>query len=251
MLPVDLVPDDFARTGLFFASNGVPPTRFQVIGERSSGTNHLKRLLGRNTPLTPVEQLGWKHGGMQALAIPRDLVVVLSLRNAVDWALSMYAKPWHTPPAIQRLGFSEFLRAEWATIIDHQKYFDGAGPLMVGQPLQQDRDPMGLPYPNLFALRVGKLAAHLSLVNRGCSLVIARHESVLADSEGFLRQFRQQMGLEPTDAPLRPVVKRLGSRFLPAVADRPPRPNSMADSDHAYMLGQLDLSLERALGYDY
>lgn len=246
-----LVPDDFARTGLYFASNGVVPTRYQVIGERSSGTNHVKRLLGRNTPLAPVEILGWKHGGLQALAIPRDLVVVLSLRNALDWALSMYAKPWHTPPEMQRLEFSAFLRAKWATIIDHQKYFQDTGPLMVGEPLQQDRDPLGLPYANLFALRVGKLAAHLSLINRSCSLVIARHETVLADPESFLAQFRSATGLPPSDSPLRPVVKRLGSRFMPAVPDRPARPDAMPRADRAYMLEQLDLALEAALGYRY
>jgi hypothetical protein len=245
------VPADFAQSGLYFKASGVVPTRFQVIGERSCGTNHVKRLLGRNTPLSPIELLGWKHGAMQALAVPRDLVVVLSLRNAVDWALSMYAKPWHTPPEMQRLGFSEFLRAEWATIIDHQKYFQDAGPLMVGEPLQQDRDSMGRPYANLFALRVGKLATHLSFLNRNCSLVIVRHESVLADPERFLAQFRSAMGLPPSDAPLRPVVKRLGSRFQPAVPDRAARPDQMPADDREFMISQLDLRLERALGYDY
>lgn len=246
------MPDDFARKGLYFAWNGVVPSRYQVIGERSSGTNHLKRLLGRNTPLGPVELLGWKHGPLQALAVPRDMVVILCLRNAVDWALSMHAKPWHTTPAMQRLVFSDFLRARWDTIIDHTKYFDTAGPLMVGEPLQLDRDPTtGLPYANLFALRLGKLAAHLSVINRGCSVVIARHETVLADPLQFLEQFRHTMGLPPSDAPLRPVVKRLGSRFLPAVADRPARPDRLSDDDRAFLRDQLDLKLESALGYAY
>ncbi|WP_420567432.1 hypothetical protein [Thalassovita sp.] len=251
MLLASLVPADFARTGLHFAPSGVNPTRFQVIGERSSGTNHVKRLLGRNTPLIPVELLGWKHGGIQAQAVPRDMVVVLSLRNAVDWALSMYAKPWHTPPTMQQLEFADFLRTPWETILDHPKYFEGAGPLMVGQPLQQDRDPMGRPYPNLFALRVGKLAAHLSWLNRGCSVVVVRHESVLADQEGFVQKFRSQMGLPPLDAPLRPVVKRLGSRFVAAVSGRPDAPKEITDGDRAFLRAQLDLPLEKALGYDY
>jgi hypothetical protein len=246
-----LVPAEFAQTGLHFAWNGTVPTRLQVIGERSSGTNHVKRLLGRNTPLTPVEVLGWKHGGIQANAVPRDVVVVLSLRNAVDWALSMYAKPWHTPPSMQRLEFSQFLRAPWDTILDHPKYFEGAGPLMVGQPLQQDRDPLGRVYANLFALRVGKLAAHLSWLNRGCSVVIARHEAVLADQERFVQQFRAAMGLPELATPLRPVVKRLGARFVPSVDQRPPRPDTMPDADRQFMCQALDAALESALGYRY
>ena len=252
MLPVDLVPADFARSGLHFKWNGFVPTRYQVIGERSSGTNYVKRLLGRNTPLAPVELLGWKHAPLQAMAVPRDLIVVLSLRNAVDWVLSMFAKPWHTTAAMQALEFTEFLRSPWDTIVDHQKYFGNTGPMMVGEPLQPDRNPQtGAPYENVFRLRTGKLAAHLTYYNRGCSFVIARHESVLADPESFLDMFRKSMGLPETTDPLKPVVKRLGSRFAPAVQNRPLRPDTLSPEDHAFLCRELDLKLESALGYDY
>jgi hypothetical protein len=249
---VDLVPADFAQTGLTVVGNGVVPTRYQVIGERSSGTNYVKRLLGRNTPLNPVDTLGWKHGPLQPTAIPPDLVVVLSLRNAVDWALSMFAKPWHTSVQMQELGFADFLRAPWETIVDHRKYFANAGPAMVGQPLQHDRNPeSGAAFDNLFHLRRGKLAAHLTVVNRGCSFVIVRHESVINDPQGFLTAFRSNLGLQQTTEPLRPVLKRLGARFVPAVSNRPSAPAHLSTSDRDFLRSQLDLKLEQALGYTY
>lgn len=249
MIPA--LPASFADSGLLIQARAQPPARFQVLGERSSGTNYVKRLLGRNTPLEPTEALGWKHGPLQALAVPADLVVILSLRNAVDWALSMYAKPWHSTPTLQSLPFPDFLRAPWDTIVDHPKYFPGAGPRMIGQALQPDRDPTtGARYPNLFALRTGKLRSHLSLLNRDCTLVITRFETARDTPEDFLTQFRAGLGLPPSDAPLRPVVKRLGARFNPAV-QRPPRPQTFPDDARAFMKSQLDLTLESQLGYSY
>ncbi|WP_319823597.1 hypothetical protein [Thalassovita sp.] len=251
MRPVDLVPEGFAETGLHIQRAGHPPTRFQVIGERSSGTNYVKRLLGRNSGLTPTESLGWKHGTIQALAVPRDMAVILCVRNAGDWARSMYAKPWHTPAPMQGLAFGDFLRAPWDTIIDHPKYFAGLDPQAVGQPLQQDRDPAtGLPYANLFHLRTGKLITHLTLGNRGCSFVLVRAELAISEPEAFLTRLRAGLGLPASDAPLRPVVKRLGARFN-AAAPRPAAPDALPSEDMDFLRSQLDRELERRLGYSY
>lgn len=251
MPPADLVPEGFADTGLHIQCAGQPPTRFQVIGERSSGTNYVKRLLGRNTGLTPTESLGWKHGTIQTLAIPRDLAVILCVRNAADWARSMFTKPWHTPAPMQSLAFGDFLRAPWDTIIDHPKYFAGIDPQAVGQPLQQDRDPAnGRPYANLFQLRTGKLMTHLTLGNRGCTFVLVRAELAIAEPQSFLARLRTGLGLPPSDAPLRPVVKRLGARFN-AASPRPAAPESMGPDDMEFLRGQLDGDLERRLGYRY
>lgn len=84
-------------------------TRYQVFGERSSGINFVKRLIGRNMPLLPTEELGWKHGFPQMTAVPPDTLVVCVTRNAVDWARSMHAKPWHCTPEMQRRAFSRSL----------------------------------------------------------------------------------------------------------------------------------------------
>ncbi|WP_373488146.1 hypothetical protein, partial [Blastomonas sp.] len=66
-----MIPPDFATTGILAPrAASVPITRFQVLGERSSGTNFVKRLLGRNSTLRPTEDLGWKHRFPHAAAIP-------------------------------------------------------------------------------------------------------------------------------------------------------------------------------------
>ncbi len=165
----------------------VPPKRVQVFGERASGTNFVKRLIGRNTALTPIEDLGWKHGFPQMIAVPEDVLVIAVVRDARAWALSMFARPWHTPPAMQRLDFPAFLRADYATIADRARYFPQiAAHGGLGQPLQADRHPLtGAVFPNILALRRAKLAGHLSLLVRTRPAALVRLEVGAGRSRGF------------------------------------------------------------------
>ena len=242
---------DFARSGLFVQRTATPPTRFQVLGERSSGTNFVKRLLGRNSALRPTETLGWKHGFPGTLAIPADLAVVCVVRNAADWALSMHAKPWHATPDLQALAFSDFIRAPWQTIVDRPRYFENSGEV-VGQPLQQDRDPVtGTVFANLFALRRAKLTGLLSYLNRGCTCVVLRLDSLQSDPEGGLEDLLTALGQPRRTAPFRPITRRLGSRFKPSIPARPKTPDALSADDHAFLVSQLDPQQEATLGYAY
>lgn len=249
-----MLSDGFRDTGFdFYRVGDTPLTRFQVLGERSSGTNYLKRLMGRNSGLKPTEYLGWKHGFTQAIAVPTDLAVICALRDARAWVLSMHSKPWHTPPAMQEMTFSEFIRTPWTTIIDRDRYFPEAqkAPLR-DTPLLQDRDPLtGEAYANIFALRTAKLRFLLGFQNRGASVAYVRMEAATADPHAYLDALRSAWSLPEPDGPFRPVMKRLGSKFKPSVNHRPATPYTMSTEDLAFMKDNLDLELEAALGYTY
>lgn len=248
------LPPDFVETGLHITRNGnADITRFQVLGERSSGTNFVKRLLGRNSSLTPSEALGWKHGFTHMTAVPSDMAVICVIRSADTWATSMFAKPWHTTAAIQNLPFSDFIRAQWDTIIDRPRYF---GTLIeensIGAPLQHDRDPFtGKRFENLFALRQAKLTSLLSVLNRDCTSVIVRMEAAQSEPEATRDAILKGLGTTPHDAPFRPVIKRLGSKFKPAIASRPPLPDTWSPQDRAFVRDAVDLKQEATLGYTY
>ncbi len=228
-------------------------TRFQVLGERSSGTNFVKRLLGRNTTLTPTEALGWKHGFPHAAAIPPDLALIACVRRADAWALSMHKKPWHTTPALQSLEFGEFIRAEWDTVVDRPRYFEKTAPLdTIGQPLQHDRDPLtGARFANLFALRRAKLTGLLSYLQRDCTVILLRMEDAQTAPEMTLDALRAGLGLPPRESEFAPVLKRLGSKFKPSVESRPATPKKMGAFGVKFMRKHLDLAQEAALGYTY
>ena len=247
------LPARFAETGFHATRVGdTPIARFQVLGERSSGTNFVKRLLGRNTPLKPTEALGWKHAFAHMMAVPADMAVICVVRRADSWARSMFDKPWHTTPQMQALEFGAFIRARWDSIIDRPRYFEGLVPDgAVGAPLQQDRDPVtGARYANLFALRTAKLRAMLSFLQRDCTCAVIRMETAQADPEATLATLSSAFGTS-TNTTYRPVVKRLGSKFKPAVADRPTLPDAWSDTDLAHLRANIDTNLETALGYTY
>ncbi len=248
-MPMSVLPATFAQTGVFTRCAGAVPAAFQVVGERSSGTNLLHRLVARNTGLEARADLGWKHGFPSALAVPADLAVICAVREPERWALSMFAKPWHTPPPMQELGFSEFIRAPWASIVDRARYFNGAHAL-VGQPLLADRDPVsGEIFDNIFALRRAKLRGMLSYAARVDTFAVVRTETLQGDAEHTIDALAQGLGLGKRDAPFRPVTRRLGSKFKPAVATRPPGPERMSESDKAFMRDALDPHIEQTLGY--
>ena len=248
-----MIDDTFRQTGWQTLGHGAPVTRFQVFGERSSGTNFVKRLIGRNTALTPIEDLGWKHGFPHMTAVPQDVAVICVTRNAVDWVGSMFTKPWHCTPAMQALPFDRFIRAEWDTIADRPRYFPQIESIGGrGAPLQLDRHPLtGRRFANIFDLRRHKLEGLISFAERGCCVTYVRLEAAQAMPETFLTDLRKGLGIPASDAPFRPVVKRLGARFKPSVPSRPGLPEAISTEDHAFMLTCLDRALEAKLGYDY
>ncbi|MGR3272483.1 hypothetical protein [Thalassococcus profundi] len=247
-----VIAQEFSEKGWQMVPGTAPLRRYQVFGERSSGTNFVKRLIGKNTALRPIEDLGWKHGFAQMIAVPEDVAVVCVVRDARPWALSMFAKPWHCPPAMQALDFSAFIRAEWATVADRARYFPQMEALGgLGQPLQQDRDPLtGACFANLFALRTAKLRGLLSYSNRGCPLVLARLEAVQAAPEAFLSDLCAAFSTTMT-GPYSPVTKRLGSKFKPAIDTRPAAPQAICAEDLDFLRSQTDPALEERLGYRY
>lgn len=246
-----MIDPDFAARGWQFHGQANALSRVQVMGERSSGTNFVQRLVGRNTALSATDALGWKHGRPAMIAVPRDVLVVGVVRGALDWARSMHAKPWHCPPEMQLMDFSDFIRAPWATIVDRARYFRDLNEACLGQPLQADRDPQsGAVYADLMALRRGKMAGLLSYAARDCSFALVRLEAVQADPQGFLAALDDGFGVALAPQ-YRRVVKRLGSRFKPAVAQRPATPVSVSQADQDYITSRLDAPLEASLGYLY
>lgn len=246
--------DTFRATGVAVKRMGdAPLTRFQVIGERGSGTDFFRRLLLRNTGLRASGMLGWTHGPAACLAVPRDLLVVLAVRRADMWSLAMHARPLHAAPHLQRMTFGAFVRSPWEAIVDRPEVF-GADQLtgVEGMPLQLDRDPLsGAPFQDLFDLRQSKLVSMLSFLERDCDFAILRYEDFAARPEASMTRLRALLGTPDWIAPFRPVVTDPCEPFVAAVAARPETPRHMPEPEMRYLLDRVDLTLESALGYEY
>jgi len=227
---------------------------YQVLGERASGTNLVRKLIQQNIKVMRTEGLGWKHGFPTMVAIPRNMIVVCAFRNAADWAISMYKRPWHAHPDMQALGFRDFLRAEWRSIVDRPSDFETLHREIdaKGMVLQYDRHPLsGRPFENLFTLRRAKMAAVLGMMNRECHVALVQLEAVQKDTPGFLAAFRDAYGLEAKQEHVRTPTRRLGTNFKPSVRNRAQPPKTLSGEDATFMMSQLDLPNEAALGYRY
>jgi hypothetical protein len=253
----DEIPDSFRHTGRLLRRQSTDALRqFQVLGERGSATNLVRKLIEKNAPLMRTEALGWKHGIPGMVAIPGDFLVVAVVRDARAWALSMHKRPWHADPSHQALPFGAFIRAEWRGIVDRVEDFEMVHPeikdRIAGQPLQLDRHPIsGKPYPNLFALRRTKLAGLLGFLNRECNLLLLRAETVQADPAAFVTWFLKETGLPPKAGKIEGVKRRLGTRFNLSVSEREETPAALGPDDMEFLRANLDAAQEAALGYSY
>jgi len=254
-----MLPNDFSGT---MASRGwylnrvtdVPLSQFQVIGERATATNMVRKVIDKNIDLYRTEGLGWKHSAPHMVALPAELLTIVVVRNAVSWALSMHKRPWHAHPDLQKLEFSDFLRAEWRSIVDRPSDFEEIHPELVplveGAELQFDRHPIsGKRFANLFELRAVKQAAHLGMLNRDCNVLVVKAELAQIDQTGFAATMIEELGLPLKGLRIKPVTNRLGNRFSRAVPVA--TPSDLSAQDHAFMMEHLDLETESALGYDY
>ena len=254
MLPQDF-PDTMARQGWYLhRASDAPLTQFQVIGERASATNMVRKVIDKNVDIYRTEGLGWKHAVPHMVALPDELLSIVVVRNAVSWALSMHQRPWHAHPDLQALEFSDFIRSEWRGIVDRASDFEEIHPelvpLVAGAELQFDRHPItGKRFANLFELRSVKQTAHLGMLNRDCNVLVIRAELVQVDQVGFAAWMIESLGLPIKGLRIKPVTLRLGNRF--SRANPVETPAALSAEDHAFMMSALDLETEAALGYDY
>lgn len=249
------IPEEFQASGRHaLRDSDTVPTMFQVLGERGSGTNIVRKMIGANTGLFRTEGLGWKHAVPHMVAIPETLLTVCVIRDARAWSLSMHDRPWHCDPTLQSLDYSSFIRAPWRGIVDRPADFEEIHPEMevAGQELQFDRHPLtGLPFADLFELRRLKLQGLLSMLNRGGNVVLLRMESFLANPEGTLAWLTGQFGLAAPRSPLKTTKRRMGTRHNYSVSNHPDTPENLTEKDLAFLRSKLDLELEKRLGYDY
>ena len=233
-------------------AHAVQVDRFQVLGERGCGTNVIRKIVHESLKIRKTEALGWKHGFPQMIALPPTFLTIVAVRNPRSWAHSLYKRPWHADPSVQRLNFPDFLRAPWQAYVDKMGHFDNIAPRLqpLDHKLQWDRHPItGARFENIFAMRNLKHRALLSLPARGASVVYVSLDAFNANPQAFLADLADAFTLSPTERGYAPVERRMGNRFTPTMDDRTPAPGTWDDADLAWMHSQLDPEIETTLGF--
>jgi hypothetical protein len=234
------------------SAEGPKIDRFQVYGERRSGTNFVARTLARNTGLKRWGAYGWKHALPYYPVLPKCCLFVVVVRDPFDWLRSFYAGPFEVDPAIAKLPFSDFLRAEWEGSYSGfagqwgHRGFAVKDRFAQGEPNFLDRHPLtGQRFRNVCDMRSVKLAGHLSLLDRGLNTIAVRYEDFRAQPEAMLKMIASATGISltkaysPTDKPVGPSSdSRSDAKTAP-----------ISDADRRFILQNLDHGPERRCGY--
>lgn len=231
-----------------------PLHRFQVFGERRSGTNFVRALIRRNTEMQVVNSFGWKHGIPNYMVYPKDCLFVCVVREPMDWLTSFYHAPFEVADELVELPFSQFLRAPWESVFKartkwgtngYQDTFRGGR----GETLQFDRHPIeGRQFRNVVELRNVKLQSHLSFVNRGVNAVVVRYEDARRDPAALIARLGEKF-----DINCRPGFREIDGRVGPLgkYAQRPKiAASDITNEDREFILSEIDKKQELRCGYN-
>jgi hypothetical protein len=179
--------------------------KYQLFGERCSGTNYVVTALSVNFPnLEQCFDYGFKHWLQPAFlggdSFPTDLLFVIVVRGPIDWLRSMHLQPWHVDPQLRALSFSRFIRSEWRCVWDEQAGVTPADSRWMKE-MDFERNPLngGMRFKNILELRSVKYRLWREKLTRHPMVVIINFEAFLADP---LSVFQQVAGYASLPVPL-------------------------------------------------
>lgn len=238
--------------------NGVNANSIYVFGERNSGTNYVHNLIVRNcvVPQTlrrPYDsqnkiRFGWKHGFPNVKNAPDDVLAIAVYREPIAWLHSLCRTPWHTAQHLQGIPFSDFIRAEWQSVMNDPAFGIGPDHPDWGRELLADRDPVsGKRFANAVALRNAKNRDFAALDGQFGNCLHVCYEEVMANPQVFLNALCKNYGFARLTH-FDPIIHDRATPARGAFVPKPLPPIQARDLD--FILGALDLDQEAALGYD-
>lgn len=226
-------------------------THFQVFGERCSGTHYVEELMRTNLGPEPTVAYGWAHGFPTAPLIADSALAVVVVRDPVSWLEEVHNRPFELSRPFLNMPISTFLRSEWTASANNatgrwSKFANADDHVPTHGRLQYDLNPStGLPFANPMRLRTAKLRGQFTYLNRAQHAVICRYEDVRDDPEGFLDAMSNHFAV-----PRRHVFTPADPSHDTIAGPRQKHQDTtLSEEDRAFVLSELDLTLERRLGY--
>lgn len=228
-----------------------------VFGERNSGTNFVDALLRQNIPALanmPNDRItergfpyGWKHGFPQMISAPKSTLAIAVFRHPEAWLGSTHKRPWHAIASLRNLSISEFIRAEWISVVNEKNFGVEPGDTRWLTEMQWERHPLtGERFSNICELRKAKNQGFLSLRKRFANYVFVRYEDVAEDPEKFIYFVSAgfKLGRKRKFVPVEHSRGRpTEGTFVPKTYD------PLTDADIEFIWNTLDADQENAMGY--
>ncbi|MGB0854973.1 MAG: hypothetical protein ACPGSI_16875 [Pikeienuella sp.] len=213
--------------------------RFQVLGERCSGTNYLHHLIIRNLPELQVSsEYHWKHGFIdRRTAASPGLLTLVIYRHPLRWLHAVHNHPWELSASMKGIPFDAFIRCPWRAAWDHGGR---------EEPIQSDMQPHTMtPFANALRLRNAKVKWLEGLAEMPGNIAFIRYEDLNRHPRACIETLANHAGLAPIEHFV-PVPAYKGDRNR---AYRPRPQATTSATDMAFINSELDLAQEQELGY--
>ncbi len=238
----------------------VPITRLQVFGERCSGTKYITTLLTQNFPeLAPGLPFGSKHIPPWFILPPEDYcgprhhytleeedscLFVVIFRHPLDWLRSMHRSPYHAAAHLRNISIHRLIRLPWEI-----------GPEQPENVRKLDLDPLtGRPFRNILKLRTAKIQNMLLLKNRVSHIYYVNYETVRDYPHQVVEEIADYFDLLTHNSFVPVSYKCSGDPSYGEISQQEisftaSPPYDPAPNLRQKILAELDLALERSIGY--
>ncbi len=224
--------------------------KFQIFGERCSGTNYLEALIERNFDTLDITwRYGWKHGFYKERNVfDEDVLFLVIHRHPIDWLHSMRRHPWHAHRSLWNLEFSEFIRREWISEFNEHAGIPKSHPLY-GREMPTEVHPRtGQRFANVLQMRTEKSKNWYELSSKVKHFLAIRYEDIRDRPKHFVVELAEQFEVRRTWF-FHPVRSYKGKDKARTVY-RPQKYPAISEDDRKFIRQQLDMDLESRMGYD-
>lgn len=237
------------------SNRNVPINSLQIFGERNSGTKYLAELLIKNFPkLQAFQTFGHKHFPAwyafpfegqpvsqkeYSLEGSDSFLFVIIFRHPFDWLASMNSHPYHAGYGFQNQPIERFATLPWQI---HDQDYDFIQRL--------DRNPAnGQLFNNILKLRTARIENMLLIKDKVRNVYYINYETVRDHPEAVVQEIASifDLALEAAFIPITHTVTFDPNEKSEFHSKPPYKPNFLLKQ---YILSQLDLDLERSIGYD-
>ncbi|MBA3721621.1 MAG: hypothetical protein H0W88_04395 [Parachlamydiaceae bacterium] len=231
-------------------------THYAVLSERCTGSNYIDNLIKLNFEC-PEGVYAFKHfppwfqlpaesyqgpAEFYSLTGFDNYLFIIIFRSPYDWSRSFHKNPWHCHNSLKHLAFSDFIRTKWDYTFDKGMKGQFAYNNLV------DKNPLnGELFKNIFELRSAKIKTMLMLGERAKNVYFINYEAVRDHPKEVKEEIQKIYKLIPKEG-FKEVeyYKGMANKGVYVEKKYPP----INPEDLIYINSQLDVELERIIGYE-
>lgn len=202
-----------------------------IIGEKCTGAMYLGKLIKKNlkTDISITRDSYFIDIFDDELINSNDeTLYIIIYRDFIDWAKCYYKNHFVTTPTNENISFMEFLRTKWAPVDED------------GEEVVYERNLMTLEhFQNVFSARKAKITNHLNIKNIVRNVFVVQYEKLKTDFPKIIKEISTKFNI--------PIIEKLET--IPFIEEK--LLPDISDEEKTYIYENLDMTLEKKLGYDF